>query len=170
MATIPALPKSRRAKIANNLMRQLATIKVANGYATDVINVSQDVRTWDAVSVVETPTIYVIDHNTKYTYHAGRLTERSWFIDLFTIMKQATQQQMEELIADIEDCLMANITLYFADIDPSTGLAVKPPGPCSHIRIREIITDNQLFSQVDGSQLFKITLEIVYTAQIQSIR
>lgn len=158
MAASP--PSSRRAQILSNLQKQLRTITVANGYTHEVNLVSTDVRGWMEKPVAETPIIYVIDENTDYNYHAGKLTERTWTMGLYGFLRDQTQEDMEEFIADIEDCLMANVTLAFDD----TGRV------CSQIRVRNITTDNQLFSVIESSQLFKITIDILYTACVDSIR
>jgi hypothetical protein len=153
-------PRSRRAKILNNLQRQLETITVANGYSRDVYKVTTSVKAWRDTPEAETPVIYIIDDSTRYEYHPGRLTERTWTISLFGVMKSQTQSDMEELISDIEDCLQANVPLAF----PDTGRVV------AHHRITQIVTDNQLFSEIEGSQLFKMTIDFIYTACVDQIR
>lgn len=153
--------QSRRGKILSALRAQLFTIQQNNGYATNVKNVSLDVKLWEELGPTDCPYLFIIDGRTKYQYHPGTLTERLWYVDIFGVLKQGTQLDMEELIADIETCLMNNVTLSADGVTK---------GPIDHHRIGEIITDNQLFRQIDGSQLFKITLELVYTAQIGAVR
>lgn len=145
--------RAQRSLILENLQRQLRTIKAADGYSRDIYDASFDVKTWDQLPEAETPMVYIIDQRTQYQYHPGRLVEVTWDINLFGIMKNASQMEMEDFIADIDICLTKNALLSF----PETGQVV------SHIRIRDIVTDNQLFSQVDNSQLFKITISLIYT-------
>lgn len=153
-------PKSRRAKILNNLQRQLETITVANGYSREVYKVTTDVRNWRDTPEAETPTLYIIDDDTDYRYHPGKLTERIWRVDVFGVMRNQTQLDMEELISDVEECLQANVSLYFSD----TGKVI------AHHRIVNIKTDNQLFSEIEGTQMFKVSLELLYTACVDQIR
>ena len=153
-------PKSRRGKILINLQKQLETITVDNGYANTVCQVTTNVKNWEDTPAANTPVLYIVDEATSYTYHAGKTTERSWTVSLFGVMRNKEQAEMEEFIADIEDCIMKNVTLNF----PDTG------GVVSHVRIREIVTDAQFFSEIEGSQLFKVTLEINYIACIGDIR
>ena len=158
MASVP--PRSRRGKILVNLQRQLETISIANGYASDVYKVTTDVKSWQATPETETPVIYIIDENTDYNYHAGKTTEREWTIGIYGVMKNKEQTDMEELIADVEECLFNNVTLSFDSIK----------GPISHLRILNITTDNQFFSEIEGSQLFKMTIVFRYIACVDNIR
>jgi hypothetical protein len=158
MASAP--PRSRRGKILQNLQRQLETITVDNGYANSVVKVTTNVKNWADTPEAETPIIYIVDDNTDYNYHAGKTVERSWFVDLYGVMKNKEQVDLEEFIADVEECLTKNQTLAF----PETG------GIVSHIRIKNIVTDGQLFSEIEGSQLFKVTLQINYIACVTDIR
>ena len=155
-----SVPASKRGKILMNLERQLKTITKDNGYTTNIYDATTKVKNWQDLSEAQTPTVFIVDETTKYLYHPGRLTERQWNIGLYGIMKNREQTEMEEFIADIETCLVANITLAFQD----TGRV------CAHMRITNIITDNQLFSEIEGSQLFKVDLEIIYTTQIDQVR
>jgi hypothetical protein len=148
-------PRSRRARILKNLQRQLETITVANGYTIDVVKVTTDVKNWNDTSAAETPVLYLIDEHSTPTYAASRHVEWEWKVGVFGVMKDKSQLQMEELISDIMDCLFANATLSFDGI---------VPGPLAQVRIGDITTDNQLFSEIDGSQLFKVLLSLKYTA------
>lgn len=158
MASVP--PRSRRGKILVNLQRQLETILQDNGYSQNVVKVTTNVKNWADTPEAETPIIYIVDEATEYNYHAGKTVERSWVIGLYGVMKNKEQTDLEEFIADVEECLTKNQTLHFTD----TG------GVTSHIRIKEIVTDNQLFSEIEGSQLFKVTLQINYIACLDQIR
>lgn len=158
MAASP--PRSIRGRILNNLQRQLETITVANGYSQFVYKVTTDVKAWRDTPEAETPVLYLIDDITDYRYHAGRLTERAWTISVFGVMKNTSQMDMEELISDIEMCLQANVSLWFED----TGKVLQ------HHRITGILSDNQLFSEIEGTQLFKINLEMIYTACVDAVR
>jgi hypothetical protein len=155
-----AEPRSRRARILKNLQRQLETITTANLYAHTVHKVTTHVRNWDETPAAETPCIYIVDETTNYLYNAGKLLEHEWFVALYGVMKQKSQLEMEEFIADIEECLNKNKTLGFPD----------SPGPVAYMKIKNIITDNQLFSEVEGSQLFKVIVEIKYTGCIDNPR
>ena len=153
-------PLSKRGKILNNLIRQLQTITPDNGYAQNVVEVTSNVKGWLDKVGAETPVLYIVDDNTVYTYHAGRLTEREWNVSIIGHMRDRLQTDMEELISDIETCLFKNVTLNF----PETGAT------CSHLRITNIITDNQLFSEVEGSQLFRVNIVIRYTSPVDNVR
>lgn len=153
--------RSRRANILKNLQRQLETISTENGYAHTVHKVSTHVRNWHDLAVAETPVIFIIDENTTYNYNAGRTLEHEWKIGLYGMMKEKSQYEMEEFISDIEECLFKNVTLSF---DGQT------PGPISHLRILDIITDNQLFSEIEGSQLFKVTINLRYVGCVDNPR
>jgi hypothetical protein len=154
-------PRSRRGRILVNLQRQLETITAANGYAQQVYKVTSNVKNWFETPAAETPVIYIVDEETSPQYHAGKLVEWEWRIGLFGVMRDKTQVQMEEFISDIQDCLFANGTLSF------DGIA---PGPCAQIRMGNIITDNQLFSEVEGSQLFKVQIVVKYSASAFTAR
>lgn len=146
--------RSRRAKILQNLQRQLETITRDNGYAHTVHKVTTHVRNWHETPEAECPVIYIVDRSTKSVYGPGRTLQREWTIDLFGVLKNKSQLEMEELISDVEECLPKNLTLSFDG---------EIPGPVSHFRILDIITDGQLFSEIEGSQLFKITVSLIYT-------
>lgn len=158
---MPSTYLSRRARILESLVRQLKTISTANGYAVSPRDVKTDVRGWAETPEAETPIIYVIDEDTVYNYRAGKTTEREWTISLYGVMKNSSQYVMEELISDIETCLFKNVTLSFDG---------QIPGPVSHMRITNIITDSQMFSQIEGSYLFKISLQILYVACVDNVR
>lgn len=153
-------PRSRRGRILKNLQRQLETISKDAGYTTNVTKVTMNVRNWAETPEAETPIIYIIDANTRYIYGAGRNVEHEWTIDLFGVMKNRSQLDMEELIADIEECLFNNGTLSFDGT----------PGPISQLRIQDIITDAQLFSEIEGSQLFKMTVIFKYVGCVDNPR
>jgi hypothetical protein len=156
-----AEPRSRRARILKNLQRQLETITLANGYAQPVYKVTMNVKNWHDTPQAETPTIYIVDDQTRPVYHAGRLVEWEWDIDLYGVMRDKSQLEMEELISDLIDCLFVNITLSFDGVRP---------GPVAHIRVKNIVTDNQLFSEIEGSQLFKMSITVKYTACVEDTR
>ncbi len=155
-----AAPQSRRAKILKNLQAQLETITVEHGYTRDVYKVTMDVKGWRDTPEAETPTLYIVDDSTHYQYHAGRTTERTWTVSIFGVMRNCTQLELEEFISDVEVCLQANVTLYMAE----SGKVI------DHHRITGIVTDNQLFSEIDGTQLFKVTLDLIYTACVDNPR
>lgn len=158
MASRP--PLSRRGKILQNLLKQLNTIKLDNGYSRNIYEATTNVKTWSQVPEANTPTVYVVDADDTRTYHAGKLTEVSWNVDLYGVMKNAEQVDMEEFISDIEVCLTKNVTLGFPETATPDNLAGRT---IAQIRIKDIITDNQLFSEIESSQLFKITITLIYT-------
>lgn len=145
--------KSRRAKILLGLQKQLETITVPNGYAHSVCKVTTSVHNWHETPAAETPVIYIVDRNTRTVYGAGRTVQRFWTIDLFGVMRDKSQLEMEEFISDIEVCLSKNLTLRYDDVNTAVG----------HFRVTDIITDGQLFSEIENSQLFKVTVEFIYT-------
>lgn len=156
-----SIPRSRRARILINLQRQLETITKANGYTHSIHKVTTNVKNWNDTPEAETPVLYIIDEHTRYIYHAGKTLEHEWNIGLFGVMKNQTQVEMEELIADIEECLMKNVTLQFDEVYP---------GPISHLRIQDVVTDNQLFSEIEGSQLFKVLITFKYVGCVDNPR
>lgn len=146
-------PNSQRAKILNNLQRQLLTITQANGYSRNIYDATMFVKTWAQVAEAETPVIYIVDEDTAYKYGEGRFITVTWNIALYIVMKGATTLDLEEFISDVDTCLVANAPLGFSDTGPVI----------SYIRIKNIITDNQLFAEIEQSQLAKITVALTYT-------
>lgn len=144
---------SRRGLILANLQRQLETITTGNGYSRTAYKVTTNVHNWHETPAAETPVIYIVDESTQPKYNAGKLLEFEWQVGLFTVMRDRTQLEMEDFVSDIVECLFKNVTLAFDDVRA-----------ISHLRVLNIVTDNQLFSEIEGSQLFKITLELRYTS------
>lgn len=155
-----SVPRSRRAKILTNLIKQLETIKTENGYTTDVREVSMNVKNWETKLEPETPVIYVVDIRTLPKYNAGKLMEWEWTVALIGFMRNRTQMEMEEFMSDILTCLQENQTLAFED----TGRTV------AHHRIVEMNTDGQFFNEIEGSQLFRIDMTLLYTACVDDYR
>jgi hypothetical protein len=153
------VPRSRRAKILRNLQRQLETITTGNGYSITVNQVTMNLKNWHDTPAPETPIIYLIDNSTQPKYNPGKLLEWEWSVSLFTVMKDRSQIEMEEFISDILECLYKNVTLAF---DGERTIA--------HLRIDNIVTDGQFFSEVEGSQLFRIDINLLYTGCIDAIR
>lgn len=143
---------SRRGRILENLIAQLQTITTANGYSQNVAEVTMDVRTWGEKPAAECPVIYIVDESTTLNYKPTKTLEMEWQVALFAYMRDQSQIQMEEFVSDIVQCIFKNVTL--ADTLGNKSV--------SHVRVRNIVTDNQLFSQIEGSQLFKITLDLLY--------
>src|SRR5216684_2725311 len=106
MASDPA--NSRRARILNNLQRQLLTIKASSGYSRDIFDATTKVQTWAQVPEANTPIVFIIDENTQYAYHPGRIIEVTWSVALYGVMKNQTQLHMEEFISDLDTCLTKN--------------------------------------------------------------
>lgn len=146
-------PLSHRGKILKNLIRQLETIKVANGYSHDITTVTASVRGWSEYVEAQCPALFVIDESTNYEYHATKTMECSWDVSIFGVIRGKDQLFMEEVIADCEDAIARNVTLSFDGVQP---------GPVSHIRIKNITSDGALFDIVENSQLFRILLTIKY--------
>lgn len=143
---------SQRGKILQNLQRQLQTITVANGFSRDVQDVSFNVQTWTQVPEANTPVIYIIDETASYAYHPGKLIEVTWNISLFVVLKNRSQTDLEEFLSDIDYCLTLNQPLSFSD----TGIVA------SQVRLRNIITDRQMFAEIENSQLAKISIDVIY--------
>jgi len=140
--------KSRRAKILTALFEILKLVKVSNGYTHTLQNVSFDVRGWDTVIEAECPMIFIVDDKTTgIKRHAGRQREYVWQIRLFGIVKERTLIEFEEIITDIEDCIENNYTLA---------------GTVSKAEVNQVVTDNQLFSEKDGTHLFEIEVSAEY--------
>lgn len=154
---------SRRANILNNLQRQLLTILTANGYAHSVMDVSFRVRPWSEIPQAETPLLYIVDDTTTLIYGPTKTLEWSWSVDLYGIIKGQDQGYMEEFMADVVTCLFKNVTLTFADDNRTEPLI-------SHMRVRNMITDGQLFSEIENSNLFKINLDIKYMGCVDNYR
>lgn len=150
-----AKPMSRRGRILVNLVRQLSTIRKENGYGTDVVNVTTEIQNWDLTAEGDTPVIYIVDQQATPQYNPSRLTEWTWTIALTGLMKNKSQLDMEAMVADIQDALFKNITLSFDG---------EIPGPCSQIRIADVVTDGQFMRELDGSQLFTVKIQVKYTA------
>lgn len=155
MSCAPETIRSRRGRILKNLIRQLQTISVANGYATDIVNVTTEIRNWDQTEEAQTPVLYIIDMGSTPQYNASRLTEWTWRLNLTGLLKNASQQAMENMCADIMDCLFANGTLSFDG---------EIPGPSAQVRISNVVTDGQFMRELDGSQLFTISINVLFTA------
>jgi len=140
--------KSRRAKILTALHGILELVKKSNGYNHTLQNVSFDVRGWDTVVEAETPIVFIVDDKTSsIKRHAGRQREYIWQIRLFGIVKERTLVEFEEIITDIEECIENNYTLA---------------GTVSKVEINQVVTDNQLFSEKDGTHLFEIEIAAEY--------
>ncbi len=155
-----AAPTSRRARILTNLIAQLQTITAAGGYSRDVTKVTMHLRNWEDTPAAETPVIYVIDNATAPKYNPGKLLEWEWSVSLFVVMKNSTQMEMEYFISDVMECLGKNTTL--AD---TSGLK-----SVSQTHIANITTDGQFFSEIDGTQLFRLDLQLIYNACVDAIR
>jgi hypothetical protein len=151
---------SRRGRIIQALVKQLQTITTDAGYGTTVNEVSLNVTNWAAKPEAETPVLYIIDNRSQYKYNSSKLLEVSMFVSIFGFMRNRTQLEMEVLIADIEKCLDNNRTLSF---DGERQLI-------NHHRFTDIITDGQFFSVSEGSQLFRMDVEILYTRCIDDPR
>jgi hypothetical protein len=151
---------SRRGRILTALIKQLQTISTTNGYATTINEASTELRNWRDRPEAECPVIFVVDNRTAPKYNAGKTLEVTWHISLFGFMRNRSQMEMEELIADIELCLDKNRQLSF---DGERGLV-------NHHRVTDIVTDNQMFSEIEGSQIFRVDLEILYTRCVDDPR
>ena len=140
--------RSKRMRILKALELILATIDKNRGYASNIIEVSFDVALWRDKSNGETPIIFIVDDTTNITRHAGCVREYAWRVRLFGVVRDADIIDFEEHIADVETCLYDNNTLA---------------GQVAKVEVDEIITDNQLFSELEGTHLYEMILSIEYT-------
>lgn len=154
--------QSRRGRIMLALQKQLQTISKDNGYATSVNEVSFNVKNWRDKTEAECPVLYIVDDRDKRTYGPGRNLEVSWFVNIFGYMRNRTQEEMEEFMADIESALDKNRNLWFEG-DTGSNLV-------NYHRIVDITTDSQMFAEIEGSQLFRVSLEILYTRCLDDAR
>lgn len=145
--------RSHRGRILVALKRQLDTIMKVNGYATDVNAVKIDLRNWSELPEAETPVLFIVGDQSQNSYGPHKHLEVSWTVLLIGYMRNRSQLELEEWIADIEECLWKNLTLGFEDA----------PKVCNHFRIQEIVVDNQMFSELPGAQIFRVNLQINYT-------
>lgn len=142
--------RSKRARILKGLQLLLQTITMDRNYSDTVEEVSFNVKGWRDKTTDQTPVIYIIDDATDIVRHAGMIREFSWKIPIFGVVKGVDMMAFEEFIADIEECIYDNNSLF---------------GNVNKMEINSISTDNQLFSQMmdDGPHLFELVLDIQYT-------
>ncbi|MDZ4810753.1 MAG: hypothetical protein SGI96_21160 [Bacteroidota bacterium] len=139
---------SKRMRILEAMRLLLREVKVENGYKTEIMEVSYDVKMWRDKSIGQTPVVYIIDDTSNLVTHAGHIREYVWNIRLFGVIREKTIVEFEEFISDMETAIYDNNTLF---------------GQCNLVRVREISTDNQLFSELDGTHLFEMNAEVLYT-------
>jgi hypothetical protein len=140
--------QSKRIRVLEALRLILATITKDNGYLTDVMEVSYDVKSWRDKSVGQTPVIYLVDDTTFLVTHAGCIREYQWMVRLFGVIRERTIIEFEQFMADVEEAIYDNNTLF---------------GQANLMRVENISTDNQLFSEIDGTHLFEMETKILYT-------
>lgn len=148
---------SKRARLMKALLLLLPTITTSRGYTTNVETVSFNVKAWRDLPADQTPSIYIIDDQTKLIKHAGCIREYTWTVRLFGCVKDKDIMMFEEFIADIEECIYDNNTLF---------------GQVNKVEVEEVTTDNQLFSEINdnGAHLFEMVLGVEYTRKARDPR
>jgi hypothetical protein len=147
--------KSKRMKILTALKYLLETITTSRGYLSNIYEVSFDVKSWKDRTESQTPIAYIIDDETRIIKHAGCVREYEWTIRIFGQVRDKTITEFEEFIADIEQCVYDNNSLF---------------GECNLMWVSEITTDNQFFSEIAGVHFFEITLIVAYTRRFDNPR
>lgn len=140
--------KSKRFRLMEAMRLLMESVTITNGYNTNVIEVSFDVKSWRDKSAPQTPVVYIIDDFTKITKHAGCVREYEWTIRLFGVCREKSMQEFEEFIADLEEAIMTNNSLF---------------GEVNLMWVPEITTDNQMFSEFDGTRLYEMTVVLAFT-------
>jgi len=141
LKAIVALQCSRRGKILKAIELLLETVLKKNGYKTNICKVSFDVRMWQDVTAGQTPAVFTIDGPVDFVRHASRVRFATWQIGLFGVVKELNFFEFEDFIGDLKEMLETNSVLL---------------GTVNKIEVANILTDNQLFSQKDGTHLFNI--------------
>lgn len=146
--------KYKRARLLKGLFLLLETITKARGYVHSVDEVSFNVKSWRDKSRMQTPVIYIIDDRTDIKRKAGRTCwEYTWSIPLFCVVRDDDIFDLENFIGDVETAIYDNNSLF---------------GNVSKMEVVTIITDNQLFSEIDGVHLAEITVDLEYVRDARS--
>lgn len=152
-----ALMPSKRARILRGIELLLKTITKDAGYVEGLQNTSFDVKSWRDIAADQTPIAYIVDSNTVLVRHAGCIREYVWDIEVFGCVKEKDIWTFENVIADIEQAIDDNNTLF---------------GEVNKMEVENILTDNQLFSQVqsNGAQLFSMIVKVEFTRKARNPR
>jgi len=152
-----ATMQSKRVRLMKGLEALLKTITTAKGYTTNVESVSFDVKSWRDLPADQTPVIYIVDGSTQITRHAGCIREYVWKIELFGCVKDKDFISFEEFISDVEQCIYDNRSLF---------------GEVNKMEIVDIVTDNQLFSEINGngSRLYSMFVDLEFTRKVDNSR
>lgn len=131
------------------------SISIANGYKSNVLEVSFNAKNWRDKTRGNTPTVFIVDDVTSVVRHAGHVREYTWSVSLFCVLRDASVEEFEDFIADLETAVYDNNTLF---------------GQVNKIEINEIMTDGQLFAELTdtGTKLVSIDLDILYTRDARS--
>lgn len=140
--------KSKRARLFKAMLKLLETITKDRGYTQTVMEVSEKVALWRDKAKEHTPVIFLIDDETQIVPHAGKVREYLWNMTVFGVVREMDEVAFEEFIADIEECIDDNNTLF---------------GQINKMEVTNILTDNQLFSGQDGTRLFSLDVRLEYT-------
>ena len=153
LATMP----SKRSRILKGIELLLKTVDKDNGYIVGLRNVSFNVKGWQDLPEDQTPVAYIVDSNTMIVRHAGCVREYTWDIEVFGCVKGKDIWDFENLIADVEQAIYDNNTLF---------------GECNKMEVENILTDNQLFSQTqqNGAQLFSMVVKMEFTRKARNAR
>lgn len=149
--------RSKRVRILQGLKLLLNTITKDRGYTHTVEEAGFDVKTWRDKTAEQTPVIYIVDDTAQLIKHAGCIREYTWTIRLFGVLKGKDLIDFEEFIADVEECIYDNNTLF---------------GQVNKMECNQVTTDNQLFSELNdsGAHLYEIELGVEYTRNARSSR
>lgn len=155
--TLLAQMPSKRARILKGLELLLKTVNKDNGYVVGLTNVSFNVKGWRDLPADQTPVAYIVDSNTILVRHAGCVREYIWDIEVFGCVKDKDIWDFENCIADVEQSIYDNNTLF---------------GEVNKMEVENILTDNQLFSQVqdNGAQLFSMVVKMEFTRRARNAR
>jgi hypothetical protein len=147
--------RSKRGRIRRAVKELMATITKSRGYSIDVVEASYNVKGWESKAAPETPVIYIIGDTQQIVKHAGRIREYTWTLRLFGVVRERTIEELDEFLADIEESIDDNNSLF---------------GEVNKVEVPEVSTDNQLFSEFDGTHLFEVVIDVEYTRAARAPR
>jgi len=149
--------KSKRARILVALQMLLKTVTKDRGYTQNMADVTFNVKGWRDKAKAETPVMYIIDSVNNIKRHAGTVREYVWRLEIFGTCREMEFIEFEEFLADVEQCLDDNNTLF---------------GQINKMEVLSIPTDNQLFSELDNSgvRLFSMDIDIEYTRNARNAK
>ncbi len=153
--TYLATINSKRARVLEAVRMLTETITTERGYTQSVKEVSYNVKGWRDKTTPQTPVIYIVDDRTQITKHAGLVREYAWTLRLFGVCRELTLPDFERFLSDVEQCIYDNNCLF---------------GECNKMEVDEITTDNQLFSGLDGTHLFEVSVTVEYTRSARNGR